>query len=255
MLKLITWHNRFSENKNDALQTLLPRHRDSKSKKLRERDSKTKKQRRRDSGTKTPQHQETETTKAKQRDSKAFSQRTKSHNIKIPRLRNHDIEIPRLKSYNIKFLWNFDPYDSWYVLVVENTERNLLNCSNFANQRTVLFDELQNIGTNYGRLDSCTLSRMLLFGNLKFSDNVNSSIIYAVIKFLESTNSFSGLFMIHNNLIFSTCFVFKVNLDFFFPGQCSWLYHQCLVCSIYCFLPLFIVYFSCFYKEKKQKFL
>ena len=33
---------------------------------------------------------------------------------------------------------------------------------------------------------------MLLFGNPKFSDNVNSGIIYAVIKFIESTNRFSG---------------------------------------------------------------
>ena len=33
---------------------------------------------------------------------------------------------------------------------------------------------------------------MLLFGNPKFSDNVNSGIIEAVIKFIESTNRFSG---------------------------------------------------------------
>ena len=35
---------------------------------------------------------------------------------------------------------------------------------------------------------------MLLFGNPKFSDNVNSGIIYVVIKFIESTNRFSGSF-------------------------------------------------------------
>ena len=33
---------------------------------------------------------------------------------------------------------------------------------------------------------------MLLFRNRKFPDNVNSGIIYAVIKFIESTNHFSG---------------------------------------------------------------
>ena len=32
----------------------------------------------------------------------------------------------------------------------------------------------------------------VLFGNPKFSDNVNSGIIYAVIKFIGSTNRFSG---------------------------------------------------------------
>ena len=60
---------------------------------------------------------------------------------------------------------------------------------NFINQ---LFDDLRSIGINYGPLDSSTLSRMLLFNNPKFSDNVNSSIIYTVIKFIESTNRFSG---------------------------------------------------------------
>ena len=33
---------------------------------------------------------------------------------------------------------------------------------------------------------------MLLFGNPKFSDNVNSGIIYAVIKFIKLNNHFSG---------------------------------------------------------------
>ena len=75
---------------------------------------------------------------------------------------------------------------------VENTEHYLLHCFNFTNQRTVLFDDLRNLGISYGPLDSSTLSMMLLFGNPKFSDNVNSGIIYAVIKFIESTNRFSG---------------------------------------------------------------
>ena len=45
---------------------------------------------------------------------------------------------------------------------------------------------------NYGPLDSSTLSTMLLFGNPRFSGNVNGGIIYAAIKFIESTNRFSG---------------------------------------------------------------
>ena len=71
--------------------------------------------------------------------------------------------------------------------VDENTEHYLLHYSNFANQHTVLFDDLQNIGINYGPLDTSTLSRMLIFGNPKVSDNINSGIIYT-IKFIESTN-------------------------------------------------------------------
>ena len=55
-----------------------------------------------------------------------------------------------------------------------------------------LFDDLRNIRINYGTLDSSNLNRMLLFGNPKFPDNVTSSIIYAIIEFIESTNRFSG---------------------------------------------------------------
>ena len=45
MLTLIMWHNRFSENENEAVEAHIPRHRDSKTKKPRHRDSKTKKPR------------------------------------------------------------------------------------------------------------------------------------------------------------------------------------------------------------------
>ena len=90
------------------------------------------------------------------------------------------------------FLDIVDPICSCRTNAVENTEHYLLHCSNFTNQRTALFDDLRNIGINYGHSDFSTLSRMLLFGNPKFSDNVNSGIIYAVIKFIESTNRFSG---------------------------------------------------------------
>ena len=89
------------------------------------------------------------------------------------------------------FLDIIDPICSCRMNAVENTEHYLLHCSNFTDQPTVLFDNLRNIGINYGPLDSSTLSRMLLFGNSKFSDNVNCGVIYAVIKFIESTNHFS----------------------------------------------------------------
>ena len=110
MWTLIMCHNRFCENENEAVETHIPRHRDSKTKKPRHRDSKTKKPRHRDSKTKKPRHREMETTKPRPRDSKAFFQRTKSHDIEIPRLKNQDIKIPRPKSHDIEVLWNSDPY-------------------------------------------------------------------------------------------------------------------------------------------------
>ena len=98
----------------------------------------------------------------------------------------------REHKFRHSFLDIVDPICSCRTNAVENTEHYLLHCSNFANQRTVLFDDLRNIGINYGPLDSSTFSRMLLFGNANFSDNDNSGIIYAVINFIESTKRLSG---------------------------------------------------------------
>ena len=100
MSSLFKWHNRFSENENEAMDARIPRHLDSKTKKPRHRNSRTK----------NPRHREREITKPQHCDSKAFFQRRKSHNIEIPRLKNHDIGIPRPKKHDIKFLWNSDPY-------------------------------------------------------------------------------------------------------------------------------------------------
>ena len=88
------WHNRFSENENEALETHIPRYRDSKAKK--------------------PRHRETETINPQHRNSETFFQRTKSHDIEIPRLENHDIDFPRPKSHDIELRWNSDPYAPWY---------------------------------------------------------------------------------------------------------------------------------------------
>ena len=104
------------------------------------------------------------------------------------------VGFSRLREHKFRhgFLGIVDPIISCRTNAVENTEHYLLHCSNFANQGTLLFDDLQNIGINYGPLDASSFSRMLLFGNTKFSNNVNSGIIYAVIKFIESTSRFSG---------------------------------------------------------------
>ena len=98
MLTLIMWHNRFSENENEAVEAHIPRHRDSKTRKPRHRGSKTKKPRHRGSKTKKPRQRESETNKPRHRDSKAFFQRTKSNDIAIPRPKNHDTEIEDQKA-------------------------------------------------------------------------------------------------------------------------------------------------------------
>ena len=90
--------NRLIENKNEAVETHVPRHRNSKKKKSRHRGSKAKKLRHWDSGTtKTPQHRETESTKPRHHDCKPFFQRPKSDDI--------------------EFLWNSDPYSTLIAIV------------------------------------------------------------------------------------------------------------------------------------------
>ena len=56
MSTLIVWHNRFSENENEAVEAHIPRHRDSKTKKPRHRDSKAEKLRHRHRKTKKSRH-------------------------------------------------------------------------------------------------------------------------------------------------------------------------------------------------------
>ena len=71
MSTLIMSHNRFCENRNNAVEVHIPRY---KTKKPRRRDSKTKKPQYRELGTKTRWHQETETIKPGHRDSKTLFQ-------------------------------------------------------------------------------------------------------------------------------------------------------------------------------------
>ena len=96
------------------------------------------------------------------------------------------VSFSQLREHKFRhgFLDIIDSICSCRTNAVENTEYILLHCPNFANQCTVLFADLRNIGISYGLLDSSTLSRMLLFGYPKFSDNVNSRIFEAVIKFI-----------------------------------------------------------------------
>ena len=54
MPTVIVWHNRFSENENEAVEAHIPRHQDSMTKKSRHQDSRTKNWQHQDSGTQTP---------------------------------------------------------------------------------------------------------------------------------------------------------------------------------------------------------
>ena len=106
MLTLIMWHNRFSENKSEAVEPHIPRHRDSKTKKPRHPDSKTKKPQHQDSKTKKPRHRNSKTKKPRHRETETnkwfqgvFSEdkkpRHRDSKTKTPRHRDSKTKKPR----------------------------------------------------------------------------------------------------------------------------------------------------------------
>ena len=67
---------------------------------------------------------------------------------------------------------------------------------------------------------------------------LNQSIVLVDLFIINITQN-----IYYFRFIFSTNFIFYVNLDYFFSGACSWSYHcwclaetQALVCSVYRFL-------------------
>ena len=94
--------------KNEAVETHIPRHRDSKTKKLRDQDSKTKKPRYRESETKTPRHPETEAIKRWYRDPKTFFSEDKK-----PRHRYSKAEKSRHQDSKTKKPWHRVSLEFW----------------------------------------------------------------------------------------------------------------------------------------------
>ena len=85
-----------------------------------------------------------------------------------------------------------DPFCSCRSNAIENTEHYLLQCSNFANERLILFDKLQTLDVFIIPFTLSHLTRLCLYGEQKFDDETNREILVAVIKFLRDSNRFSG---------------------------------------------------------------
>jgi len=86
----------------------------------------------------------------------------------------------------------FDPFCACRANSIESTDHFLLHCSNFSNERLILFDSLRLLSINIIPLKPSCLSKLLLYGDPSFTNNVNCDILNLVIDFICDTNRFSG---------------------------------------------------------------
>ena len=85
-----------------------------------------------------------------------------------------------------------DPFCTCCCNSIEDTEHYLLHCSNFSACRLSLFNDLRNIDVNLIPFNTSIMTLILLYGHPDFKHEVNCKIFDSVIKYIFSTNCFSG---------------------------------------------------------------
>ena len=80
-------------------------------------------------------------------------------------------------------------------LEIESTSHFFLRCQNFITPRTNLMNELRKLDSNILNLDEISLTKLLLYGDSKYENNVNKKILLASINFILSTKRFEGHLM------------------------------------------------------------
>ena len=78
---------------------------------------------------------------------------------------------------------------------VENTCHFLIYCSNFLTERTTLLNEITNIDSNILNQADATINKTLLFGNSKYSNEVNLQILNASVDFILTSKRFDELLL------------------------------------------------------------
>ena len=95
-----------------------------------------------------------------------------------------------------KFRHNFsdtiDPFCNCRTNSLETTEHFLMYCSNYSNERRIMFNDLQQLGISLIPLNPLYFYRLLLYGDLNFSAELNRSILNIVVKFICETERFGG---------------------------------------------------------------
>ena len=77
----------------------------------------------------------------------------------------------------------------------ESTSHFFLRCQNFITPRTNFMNELCKVDSNILNLDEISLTKLLLYGDSKYENNVNKNILLASINFILSANQFEGHLM------------------------------------------------------------
>ena len=95
-----------------------------------------------------------------------------------------------------KFRHNFadtvDPFCNCRNNSIETTQHFLMHCSDYSNDRLVMFNSLLQLDISLLPLKPKTLFTTLLFGDSKFSQNQNHDILSITVKFIQDTGRFGG---------------------------------------------------------------
>jgi len=95
-----------------------------------------------------------------------------------------------------KFRHNFadtvDPFCNCRNNSIETTQHFLIHCSDYSNDRLVMFDNLLRLDITLLPLNPRTLCRTLLYGDPNFSFAQNQNILTITIKFICDTRRFAG---------------------------------------------------------------
>ena len=77
-------------------------------------------------------------------------------------------------------------------LEIESTSHFFLRCQNFITPRTNLMNELRKLDSSILNLDEISLTKLLLYGDSKFENEVNKNTLLASINFVLATKRFEG---------------------------------------------------------------
>ena len=73
---------------------------------------------------------------------------------------------------------------------IENTCHFLLHCPNFLTERNTLLNKITNIDSNILNQADATITKTLLFGNSKYSSEINLQILNVSIDFILTSKRF-----------------------------------------------------------------
>ena len=170
------------------------------------------------------------------------------HEIKLlTRLR---VGLRHLREHKFRpnFQDSLDPFCNcgWHI---ETTIHFFLHCSNYSNQRKILFEKISNIKHSLLNQNNSIIVETLLFGSNSLNDEEYACIIESTIEYITTTERFR-ITLCH--ILFS-CLV----VQFFFTYIYTYIhiynfifnallnvYHQgYVVCSVF-FLIFFIIYIT-----------